>query len=94
LKQIIFHHDIGKHEVVNTSANTTQTISTIGAGKLFQTMIGHAGAALDTTKTKLEANGLNKEEVALCLKTIENHMNTDILQRKNPKKIIAFFTNL
>jgi len=92
LQQIIFHHDLGKHEVVKNEINTTQTIKTIHSWRLFQTMIGHATAALEQTRKKLKANQLNDEEIELCIKIIENHMETDVLQRKNPEKIVALFS--
>jgi len=57
-------------------------------------MIGHATAALEQTRKKLKANQLNDKEIELCIKTIENHMETDLLQRKNPEKIVAFFSRL
>jgi hypothetical protein len=31
LSQIIFHHDLGKHEVFENETNTTQTIKTISS---------------------------------------------------------------
>jgi hypothetical protein len=55
-------------------------------------MIGHAKAALEQTEKKLKANQLDDKEIELCIKVIENHMETDVLQRKNPEKIVALFS--
>ena len=94
LKLVIFYHDLGKQEVFSTKENRIQTIQTIAKGRLFQTMALHATAAGDKIEKWLKANGLEEDDVKFAQKLIENHMNTSILEWKDPTKIVRYFTSL
>lgn len=88
---ITLYHDLGKNEVYDNDLNKRMTIGTVTSWKLFQVMTGHADASQRMIKEGLKSNGLDSKAIEFCMNIIRNHMQRDILERKDPIKINAFF---
>lgn len=78
LKYIILHHDIGKAAVWNKPQNQEKTAERLAAGRVQQSMIGHAETRIDIAEARLAANGYTGEPLEDMVKVIRYHMHTSL----------------